>query len=132
MARPPLKDRLFTALCTLGALVILVAGLSRGNYRVAILGALFFLGYGVLHAVSRRLTPAARLMSGSEADHAERMAQFRATRLAGQLALLLAAVGITLDLTLDWLPGLVMAGTALAVVAGFVGALWFYGSRARR
>ena len=124
-SRPRLKDRLFTALCTLGALVVLVAGLSRGNTKVAIFGALFFLGYGVLHSVTRRLTPAARLLSGSEADHAERLAQFRATRTAGQVALGIALVGLVLEFTLQWEPGLWVAGTALLVVA----ALWFFSRR---
>ena len=128
--RPRLKDRLFTALCTLGAVVVLVAGFSRGNTKVAIFGALFFLGYGVLHSVTRRLTPAARLLSGSEADHGERLAQFRATRTAGQVALGLALVGVVLELTLQWEPGLWVAGAALLVVAAFVGGLWFF-SRSR-
>jgi hypothetical protein len=125
-ARPRLQDRLFTALTTLGALVVLVVGLSRGNTKVAVFGALFFLGYGVLHSVTRRLTPAARLVTGSEADHAERMAQFRATRLAGQAALVVAAVGVVLELTLQWEPGLWVAGTALLVVAAFVAGLWIF------
>lgn len=129
--RPRLKDRLFTALCTLGALVILVAGFSRGNTKVAIFGALFFLGYGTLHSVTRRLTPAARLVTGSETDHAERLAQFRATRLAGQAALLVAAVGVALELAVQWEPGLWVAGTALLVVAAFVAGLWFYSRPAR-
>lgn len=126
MARPALKHRLFTALCVLGAGVMLVGGFSRGNPRVAVAGAAFFLGYAVLQSVTRGLTPAARLLSGSEADHAERMAQFRATRLAGQAALLVAAVGLGLELGVEWGPGLWVAGTALFVVAVFVGGLaWF-------
>ncbi|WP_134774352.1 hypothetical protein [Ornithinimicrobium flavum] len=125
-ARPRLQDRLFTALTTLGALVVLVVGLSRGNTKVAVFGALFFLGYGVLHSVTRRLTPAARLVTGSEADHAERMAQFRATRLAGQVALVIAAVGVVLELTVQWEPGLWVAGTALLVMAAFVAGLWIF------
>lgn len=126
MTRRALKDRLFTALCVLGAAVVLVGGLLRGNPRVAIVGAAFFLGYAVLQSVTRRLTPAARLVGGSEADHAERMAQFRATRLAGQVALLVAAVGLGLELGVEWGPGLWVAGTALLVVTVFVGGLvWF-------
>lgn len=126
MATPALKDRLFTALCVLGAGVVLVGGLARGNPRVALVGAGFFLGYAVLQSVTRRLTPAARLVSGHEADHAERMAQFRATRLAGQAALLVAAVGLALELGVGWAPGLWVAGTALLMVAAFVGGLvWF-------
>ncbi|ANS79856.1 hypothetical protein SGUI_2460 [Serinicoccus hydrothermalis] len=125
-ARPRLKDRLLTILTTLAAVVIFVAGISRGNTRVAVLGALFFLGYGVLHAVTRRLEPAARLLTGSEADRAEAMAQFRATRLAGQGALLIALVGVVLEFTLQWPPGLWVAGTALAVLAIFVGGLWWF------
>lgn len=132
MARPALKDRLFTMLCVLGAGVMLVGGFARGNPRVAVAGALFFLGYAVLQSVSRRLTPAARLLSGSEADHAERMAQFRATRLAGQAALLIAAVGLGLELGVEWGPGLWIAGTALAVVTVFVGALAYFSPRRGR
>ena len=129
-SRPALRDRLFTALCTLGALVVLVAGLSRGNAKVAVFGALFFLGYAVLHSVTRRLTPAVRLLSSSEADHAERLAQFRATRLAGQGALLIALVGVIMELTVQWTPGLWVAGTALLVVAVFVAGLWGYSRHA--
>lgn len=128
-SRPRLQDRLFTLLTTVGAAVFFVAGMSRGNTRVAVLGALFFLGYGVLHSVTRRLTPAARMLSGSEADQAERLAQFRATRTAGQVALGVAAVAIALDLAVQWPPALWVAGTALLVVASFVAALWFYGRR---
>lgn len=132
MARPALKDRLFTMLCVLGAVVVLVGGFARGNPRVAVAGALFFLGYAVLQSVSRQLTPAARLVSGHEADHGERMAQFRATRLAGQAALLIAAVGLGLELGVEWGPGLWVAGTALAVVAVFVGALAYFSPRRGR
>lgn len=131
-ARPRLQDRLFTALTTLGALVVLVVGLSRGNTKVAVFGALFFLGYGVLHSVTRRLTPAARLVTGSGADHAERMAQFRATRLAGQVALAVAAVGVVLELSLQWEPGLWVAGTALLVLTAFVAGLWFFSRGGQR
>ncbi|WP_151526432.1 hypothetical protein [Serinicoccus kebangsaanensis] len=130
-ARPRLKDRLFTVLTTLAAVAIFVAGISRGNTRVAVLGAAFFLGYGVLHAVTRRLEPAARLLTGSEADRAEAMAQFRATRLAGQGALLIALVGVILEFTLQWAPGLWVAGTALVVLALFVGGLWWFSRQAR-
>lgn len=131
MPRPRLKDRIFTALTTLAALVVLVVGLSRGNTRVAVLGCGFFLGYAVLHAVSRRLEPAARLLTGSEADRAEAMAQFRATRLAGQGGLLIALVGVLLDVTIGWAPGLWVAGTVLVVLALFVGGLWWFSRAAR-
>lgn len=124
--RPRLKDRLFSAVSTLGALIILFVGFSRGNPKVAIFGALFFLGYGVLHSVTRRLTPAARLVTGHEADQAERMTQFKATQLAGQVALLIAAIGVVLELTLSWPPALWIAGSAMAVVATFVLGLWFF------
>ena len=127
---PRLKDRLFTLLCTGAAAAVLLAGASRGNLRVGVVGACFFLGYGVLHSVTRRLTPAARLLSGSEADHAERVAQFRATRTAGQVALGIAAVGIALELAVQWPPALWVSGTALLVVGAFVAALWFFGRRA--
>ncbi|WP_431473166.1 hypothetical protein [Ornithinimicrobium sp. W1665] len=86
----------------------------------------------MLHSVSRRLMPAARLLDGSEADQAERMAQFRATRLTGQVALGVAAVALVLELTMQWPQALWVAGTAMLVVAVFVGALWFYGRSARR
>lgn len=129
--RPRLKDRIFTVVTTLAAVVIFVAGMSRGNTRVAVIGALFFLGYGVLHSVTRRLEPAARLLTGSEADRAEAMAQFRATRLAGQGALLVALVGLILEFTLKWEPGLWIAGTVLLVLGLFVGGLWFFSRPAR-
>jgi uncharacterized membrane protein len=130
--RPRLQDRLFSLLTTLGAAAIFVAGMSRGNVRVAVLGALFFLGYGLLHSVTRRLTPAARMFSGSEADRAERLAQFRATRTAGQVALGIAALGVVLDLAMGWPPALWVSGTALVVVGSFAAALWFYGKNVRR
>ncbi|SOC56842.1 hypothetical protein [Ornithinimicrobium cerasi] len=123
---PRLKDRLFTLLCTGAAAAVLLAGASRGNLRVGVVGACFFLGYGVLHSVTRRLTPAARLLTGDEADVAERLAQFRATRAAGQAALGLALGGILLDLAVGWEPGLWVAGACLVVVATFVAALWFF------
>lgn len=129
-SRPRLKDRLFSLLCTVGAAAFLLAGASRGNLKVGVVGAAFFLGYGVLHALTRRLTPGARLLTGSEADQAERLAQFRATRLAGQAALALAATGVVLELTTGWAPALWVAGTALAIVAVFTGALWFHGRSA--
>ncbi|MDO5740524.1 MAG: hypothetical protein Q4P07_10295 [Ornithinimicrobium sp.] len=125
-SRPRLKDRLFTLLCTVAAAAILVAGFSRGNAKVAIVGAGFFLGYGVLHSVTRRLTPAARLLTGEDADVAERLAQFNATRMAGQAALAIALVGLILEFTIQWPPGVWVAGACLLVVATFVGALWFY------
>jgi uncharacterized membrane protein len=130
-SRPRLQDRLFTLLTTAGAAAFFVVGMSRGSTRVAVLGAVFFLGYGVLHSVTRRLTPAARMLSSSEADDAERLAQFRATRTAGQVALGVAGLGLVLDLALQWPPALWVSGTALLVVAVFVAALWFYGRQAR-
>lgn len=129
MARPALKDRLFGLLTFAAAVVIFVVGMSRGNVRVAVVGALFFLGYGVMHSVTRRLTPAARLLSGSEADQRERMAQFRATRAAGQVALAIAALGVVLELSVRWEPGLWVAGACLLVVAAFVGGLWLFSRR---
>jgi uncharacterized membrane protein len=126
VSRPRLKDRLFTLLCTGAAAAILLAGASRGNLRVGIVGAAFFLGYAVLHSVTRRLTPAARLLTGDEADDRERLAQFRATRTAGQVALGAALVAILLDLSTGWAPGIWVAGACLLVVAAFVGSLWFF------
>ncbi|WP_298752687.1 hypothetical protein [uncultured Serinicoccus sp.] len=131
MPRPRLKDRIFTALTTLAAVVVLIVGLSRGNTRVAVLGAGFFLGYAVLQSVSRRLEPAARLMTGSEADRSEALGQFRATRLAAQGGLAIALVAAVLDVTLGWTPGLWVAGTVLAVLALFVGGLWWFSRGAR-
>jgi uncharacterized membrane protein len=86
-----------------------------------------FLGYAVLHSVVRRLEPAARLVSGHEADERERRAQFRATRSAGQTALFLAVAGVALSIFAGWDTGLWVAGTALAVLSAFVLALWFFG-----
>lgn len=125
-SRPRLQDRLFTLLCTGAAAAILIAGASRGNLKVGVAGAVFFLGYGVLHSVTRRLTPAARLLTGDDADARERLAQFRATRTAGQTALGLALVAISLDLATQWEPGVWVAGACLLVVGAFVGALWFF------
>lgn len=122
---------MFSLLATLGAVVVFVVGMSRGNTRFAVVGALFFLGYGALHAATRRLTPGARLMTGDGADAAERLAQFRATRLAGQVALGVALLGLVLDLVLQWEPGLWVAGSSLVVVAAFVAGLWAFGRAAR-
>lgn len=127
--RPRLKDRLFTLLCLVAAGAILVAGVSRGNLRVGLIGMAFFLGYAVLHSVTLRLTPAARLLSGDEADARERLAQFRATRLAGQVALGIALVALVLEFTIQWEPGVWVAGTCLVVLAAFVGGLWFFSRR---
>lgn len=128
-ARPRLKDRLFTLLTTLAAVAVFVVGMSRGNPKLAIVGGLFFLGYGVLQSVSRRLTPAARLVTGTEADAAERRAQARATIVAGQAALAIGAVGVVLEFATGWEPGLWVAGACLLVVAVFVAALVFFGRR---
>lgn len=125
--RARLKDRLFTALCVLAAVAVALAGLSRGNWRAALVGAVLFLGYAVMHSVTRRLTPAARVLTGHEADDRERLAQFRATRLAGQVALATAAVGVALALFSGWDTGLWVAGAVLLVVAAFVLGLWLHG-----
>lgn len=125
-SRPRLKDRLFTVLCTAAAAAVLLVGVSRGNVRVGVAGAAFFLGYAALHTVTRRLTPAARLLTGDEADQRERMAQFRATRTAGQVALGIAALALALDLTVGWQAGVWVAGACVAVVAAFVVALWVF------
>lgn len=109
------------------ALAVVVLALSRGNPRAAAIGGGLFLGYAALHSVVRRLEPAARLASGHEADAAERLAQFRATRTAGQTALLVAVVGVALSLFADWDTGLWVAGTAVLLVASFVVALWWFG-----
>ncbi|QDO87310.1 hypothetical protein FNH13_02325 [Ornithinimicrobium ciconiae] len=122
-----LKDRLFVGLCVLAAVAVVLFALSRGNPRAAAIGGGLFLGYAVLHSVVRRLEPAARLVTGHEADQAERLTQFRAMRTAGQMALLVAVVGVALALFADWDTGLWVAGTAVVVVASFVVALWWFG-----
>lgn len=128
-ARRPvrLKDRLLVGLCVLAALAVVLVALSRGNPRAAAIGGGLFLGYAVVHSVARRLEPAARLVTGHEADQAERLAQFRATRTAAQVALLAAVVGVALTLFADWDAGLWVAATAVLVVASFVAALWWFG-----
>lgn len=127
-ARPVrLKDRLFTGLCVMAAFAVVFVALSRGNPRAAAIGGGLFLGYAVLHRVVRRIEPAARVVSGHEADTAERLVQYRATRAAGQTALLVAVIGVGLALFADWDPGLWVAGTGVLVVASFVTALWWFG-----
>lgn len=125
--RPRLRDRLFTGLCVLAACAVVLLALSRGNPRAAAIGGGLFLGYALLHAVVRRLEPAARLATGHEVDAAEQLAQFRATRAGGQTALAVAVVGVALSLFADWDTGLWVAGTAALVVASFVVALWWFG-----
>ena len=105
----------------------MLLALWRGNPRAAVIGGGLFLGYAVLHAVAGRLEPAARLTTGHEADAAERLAQFRATRAAGRTALLVAGIAVALALWADWGPGLWVAGTAVLLVASFVWALWWFG-----
>lgn len=116
-------------MCVLGAFVVAFFALSRGNQKAAAIGVGLFLGYAVLHSVVRRLEPAARLVSGREVDDQERLAQFRATRTAGETALVLAVVGVAMSLFTDWEAGLWVAGSALLVVASFVVALWSFGRR---
>lgn len=132
MARTvPLKDRLFTGLCLLGAIAVLVFGFSRGNARAGLIGAGILIGYAVLQSVSRRLTPGARLLTGSEADEHERRAQVLATRSAGQAAIGLAALGVLLSLVMDWTTGLWVAGATMLVVVAFVASLWWHGRSPR-
>lgn len=128
---PRLRDRLFTGLCVLAAFVVVFVGLSRGNPRAAAIGGGLFLGYAVLHAVVRRIEPAARLATGHETDATERLTQFRATRAAGQTALVVAVVGVALALFADWDTGLWVAGSVVLVVATFVAGLWWFGRAAR-
>lgn len=128
---PRLRDRLFTGLCLLAAGAVVLLALWRGNPRAAVIGGGLFLGYAVLHAVVRRLEPAARLATGHEVDTAERLAQFRATRTAGQTALVLAVAGLAMSLLGNWDAGLWVAGTAVLVVASFVVALWWFGRSGR-
>ncbi|MGB3257412.1 MAG: hypothetical protein WBG89_10510 [Ornithinimicrobium sp.] len=129
--KPRMKDRLFTALCIAGAGVVLVVGFSRGNPRVALGGAAVLLGYVALQTLARRLTPGARLVMGSEADAAERLVQFKATRLAGQVAIGLTILGIIAAALWDWAPGLWIAGACATVLFTFVAALVAF-SRATR
>lgn len=129
--RVPLKDRLFSGLCLLGAVVVLMVGVSRGNARAGLIGAAILLGYAVLQSVSRRLTPGARLITGSEADERERRAQLLATRSAGQSAIGIAAVGVLVSLVWDWSTGLWVAGATMLVVASFVASLWWHGRKLR-
>lgn len=130
MASPRLRDRVATVLCVVAALVVALLGVSRGNGRAGLVGAGVFLGYAVVQATARRLTPAARLLTGREAEDREVLAQFRATRLAGTAALTVAAVGVVLSWTVGWEPGLWVAGAALLVLVVFAGGLWWY-ARAR-
>lgn len=123
---PRVKDRLFTLICFVAAVVVLVAGFSRGNPKVALGGAAILMGYAVLQSVATRLTPGARLLVGSEADAQERLVQFKATRLAGQAAVGIALVGVALSIFWNWDVGLWVAGACGLVLAAFVGALFFY------
>ncbi len=128
---PRVKDRLFTLLCFACAALVLVVGFSRGNTKVALGGAAVFVGYAVLHSVARRLTPGARMLMGSEADAQERMVQFKATRLAGQMALCLAILGVAISVLWDWAAGLWIAGACGVVVMTFIGGLWHFTRAAR-
>lgn len=131
MARPPrLRDRVATGLCVAAALAVALIGVSRGNARAGLVGAAVFLGYALVQATARRLTPAARLLTGHEAEDREVLAQFRATRLAGLTALALAGAGVVLSWTTGWGPGLWVAGAALLVTVVFTGGLWWF-ARAR-
>jgi hypothetical protein len=121
-----LKHRVFTLLCVLAAVAVLLIGISRGNARAGLVGAAVFLGYAVVQAVARRITPAARLLTGREADDREILAQYRATRLAGWVALVVAGLGVVLGLASGWDAGLYAAGAATLVVAAFAGGLWWY------
>lgn len=129
--KPQVKDRLFSLLCLLAAALVLVVGFSRGNPKVAFGGAAILMGYAVLQSVARRLTPGARLLVGSEADDAERLVQFKATRLAGQAAVGMAVVGVALSIFWEWDVGLWVAGACGLVLASFVGALVFYSRTAQ-
>ncbi|MGB3829321.1 MAG: hypothetical protein WA962_11150 [Ornithinimicrobium sp.] len=120
------KDRLFTLLCIIGAVVVLVFGFSRGNPRVALGGAAILLGYATLQTVARRLTPGARMVMGSEADARERLVQFQATRLAGQVAIGFTLLGVALAVLWDWTVGLWVAGACALVLVTFVGGLVYF------
>jgi len=122
----PVKDRLFTTLCLLVAVVVLVLGFSRGNPKVALGGAAIFVGYAVLQWTARRLTPGARLVIGSEADAVERVVQAKATRLAGQVAVALMVLAVLLWVLWDSRAALWVAGALALVVTSFIaGLVWF-------
>ncbi|MGB7449222.1 MAG: hypothetical protein WA892_08860 [Ornithinimicrobium sp.] len=133
MARSsPVKDRLFTALCVVVAVVVLVLGFSRGNPKVALGGAGILVGYAVLQSVARRLTPGARLVIGSEADATERMVQFKATRLAGQVAVALLMLAVLAWVFWDSRAALWAALACATVIATFVGALMWFSGQAKK
>lgn len=129
--KPGVKDRLFTLLCIIAAGVVLIFGFSRGNPRVALGGAAILLGYAALQTVARRLTPGARMMMGSEADAQERLVQFKATRLAGQVAVAFTLLGIVFALLWDWNAGLWIAGACGLVLVTFVGGLVYFSREAK-
>lgn len=124
--KPRVKDRLFTLLCIVGAAAILIFGFSRGNPRVALGGAAILLGYAALQSVARRLTPGARVLMGSEADAQERLVQFKATRLAGQMAIVLTLLGVAIAVLWDWNVGLWVAGACSLVLVSFVAGLVYF------
>lgn len=126
----PLKHRIFIALCFAAAVVVLVFGLSRGNPKGALISAGVLIGYALLQDVSMRLTPTARLVSGQEADGAERMVHYTATKQAGQAAMVVAGVGAIGLLVLDWAPGLWLVVASGAIVLTFVVSLLIH-DRAR-
>lgn len=128
---PRVKDRLFTLLCLIAAVAVLVIGFSRGNPKVAIGGAAVFMGYAVLQSAARRLTPGARMLMGSEADAQERLIQFKATRLAGQAAVALVILGVVFSLFWDWNAGLWVAGACSLILIAFVGGLVYFTKAAK-
>ncbi len=128
---PRVKDRLFTLLCLTAAVAVLVIGFSRGNPRIAIGGAAVFVAYAVLQSVARRLTPGARMLMGSEADAQERFIQFKATQLAGQVAVGLVILGVTLSLFWEWNVGLWVAGACSLILGAFLGGLVYFTRAAR-
>jgi len=128
----PVKDRLFTALCLLLAVVVLVLGLSRGNTKLALGGSALFVGYAALQWAARRLTPGARLVIGSEADAAERVVQVRATRLAGQVAVALLVLAVLLWVLWDSRAALWVAVACALIVSSFVGGLMWFSRQAKQ
>ncbi len=129
--KPGVKDRLFTLLCIVAAAVVLLFGFSRGNPRVALGGAAILLGYAALQTVARRLTPGARMLMGSEADAQERLVQFKATRLAGQVAIGFTLLGVVFAVIWNWNAGLWVAGACATVLLTFVGGLLYFTRAAR-
>lgn len=109
--RTRLVDHARTAGLVLFALVVLVVGLSRGNWRVGVLGAAAVLLYAMVRGATQRLA----------AGEHERMVSTLTT--TGRAAGAVAVGGLLAALLIPWEPGLWLALGAVAVVGAF-GAAW--------